>query len=148
MSQYAKLMLWAAIAIELAYVGFFVLMTDGLTLGERSPKFMSLVVLGFLATVATVILIQQWMSKPPARFFPDEREQAVETKSDQVGGRILDAGVFAVIALAIYEAAAGPNSLGSYSLTRPEALVFAMITISSLAAVARMILALFQDQRA
>jgi hypothetical protein len=147
MSQYSKLMLWAAIAVELAYVGFFVLMTDGLTLGVRSPKFMSIAVLGFLATVAAVILVQQWMSKPITRPVPDEREEAVDTKSEQLGGRVLDAGVFAVAALAIYEAAAGPNSLGSYSITRPEAVVFAMITISSIAAVARMISAIIRDQR-
>lgn len=147
MSQYAKLMLWAAIAIELAYVGFFVLMTDGLTLGDRSPTFMGFTVLGFLATVAVVVFLQQFISKPVSRPLPDEREQAADTKSEQIGGRILDAGVFSVIALAIYEAAAGPNSLGSYSLARPEALVFAMVTISSLAAFTRTILAIIQDQR-
>lgn len=147
MSQYAKLMLWAAIAVELAYVGFFVAMTDGLTLGDRSPKFMSFAVLGFLAAVASVIFLQQWLSKPVSRPFPDEREEAVDAKAEQIGARCLEAGVLAVAVLAIFEAAVGSDSLGSYSLKRPEAVVFAMITISSLAAFSRMILAMFQDQR-
>lgn len=140
-------MLSAAIAVEIAYLVFFILMTDGLTLGSRSPRFMSFSVLGFLATVAAVVLAQQLLSKPATRHVPDEREELVDTTSEKFGGRILEAGVFAVAALAIYEAALGPHSLGSYSLTRSEGIVFAMITISSLAAVARMILAIVQDLR-
>ena len=147
MSHYAKLMLWAAIAVEIAYVGFFVAMTDGLSLGDRSPKFMSFSVLGFLAAVAFVIFLQQLLSKPVSRAFPDEREEIVDARTELFGSRCLEAGVLAVAALAIFEAAAGPDSLGSYSLTRPEAVVFAMITISSLAAIARMVLAMIQDQR-
>lgn len=147
MSHYAKLMLWAAIAVELAYVSFFVVMTDGLALGNRSPKFMSFAVLGFLAAVAFVIFLQQWLSKPASRAFPDEREEAVDAKAEQIGARCLEAGVLMVAGLAILEAATGPDSLGSYSLTRPEAVVFAMITISSQAAFARMVVAMFQEQR-
>ena len=147
MSQYSKLILWATIAVAVAYIGFFLLMTDGFTLGVRSPTFMGFSVCGFLTTVAAVVLCQQLMIKPTERSRPDEREEFVDARSEQLGGRILEAGVFAVVALAIYEAAAGPGSLGSYSLARPEAIVFAMITISAFAAVARMILAIIQDQR-
>ncbi|MGC1505332.1 MAG: hypothetical protein WA782_14475 [Sulfitobacter sp.] len=147
MSHYTKLMLWSAIAVESAYVGFFILMTDGLALGERSPKFMSFAVVGFLVAVAVVILLQQWLSGPASRSFPDEREEALDAKAERFGAGFLEAGVFVIATLAIYEAAAGPNSLGSYSLTRPEGLVFAMITISSLAGFARMILAIIQDRR-
>lgn len=147
MSEYSKLMLWASIAVELAYIGFFVAMTDGLTLGDRSPGFMVVAVVGFLVVVAVGVFIERWFSKPVARSFPDEREQLVDARSEQIGARVLDAGVFGVVILAIYEASAGPNSLGSYSLTRPEALVFAMITISSLAAISRMLLGVIKDLR-
>ncbi len=147
MSHYSKTMLGAAIAVELAYIGFFILMTDGLSLGARSPTFMAFSVLGFLAAVAVVVFGQQMISKPPGHAFPDEREEMLEAKSEQSGARILEGGVLAVAALAIYQAAAAPDSLGSYSLTRPEGVVFAMVTIISIAAVGRMLLALVWDQR-
>lgn len=145
MSHYAKLMLWAAIAVVFAYTGFFISMSDGLTIGDRSPMFMALAVIGFLGTVGIIIFVQQWLSKPTARAFPDERERLLDGRSEQVGARILEAGVFAVIALVIYEASTGPGGLGTYSLMRPEALVFALITINAIAAVARMITAIVQD---
>jgi len=140
-------MLWAAIGIEIAYIGFFVLMTDGLTLGQRSPQFMLIAVVAFLAVFAAIVLAQTWLGKPASRAFPDEREEAVDTRAEQISARLLEGGVFAVIALAIFEASTGPNSLGSYSLTRPEGLVFAMVTISGFAGVARMLLAASKDYR-
>ncbi|MGB3556863.1 MAG: hypothetical protein WBA25_19730 [Jannaschia sp.] len=121
-------------------------MTDGLALGDRSPKFMSFAVLGFLAAVAAVIFLQQWLSNPASRAFPDEREETVDAKAEQIAARCLEAEVLAVAALAIFEAAAGPDSLGSCSLTRPGAVVFAMITIISLATFVRMVLVTIQDQ--
>ena len=147
MSQYAKLMLWAAIAVELAYIGFFVAMTDGLNLGTRSPRFLGFAVIGFMAAVAVIIAGQRLFLTAENRPFPDEREGLVDLKSERDGGRFLEAGLFIVIALAIYEASAGPNTLGSFSLTRPEAIVFAMITIAAFASVLRMLLAVVRDQR-
>lgn len=147
MSHYSKLMLWAAIAVEIAYIGFFISMTDSFALGARSPMFMTCAVLGFLAVVAIIITLQQVSSKPAPRQMPDEREQIVDSAAEQVGGRVLEAGVFVVIALTIYETAAGPNTLGSYSLVRPEALVFALITISAIAGVSRLLLSVIKDQR-
>lgn len=146
MSQYSKLMLWAAIALILTHIGFYISISDGLSLGERSPLFMAVAVLGFLGSVAFIIFLQQWISRPEARPFPDEREKAVDIRSEQVGGRILEGGVFAVIALTIYEASAEPGSFGSYSLTRPEGLLFALVTVISIAGLARFVVALVRDR--
>ena len=147
MSQYSKLMLWAALAIEIAYIGFFVAMTDGLALGDRSPLFMGCAVLGFMIALAVIIASQRVFLTPEARPFPDEREGVVDILSERDAGRFLEAGLFIVVGLAIYEASAGADALGSYSLSRPEAIVFAMITVTAFASIFRALMAVVRDLR-
>ncbi len=146
MSDYGKLMLGAAAAVEICYIGFFVAMTDGLSLGERSPIFMSMSVIGFLVAIAAVFAASVLVLKPRSRAL-DEREEWNDVKSELAGGRFLEAGVLMIAALAIFEAASGPNTLGSYSLTRPEALVFALITVCAFASALRISIAIFRDHR-
>ena len=112
-----------------------------------TPTVIVAIILVVFVVVAIIITLQQVSSKPAPRQMPDEREQIVDSAAEQVGGRVLEAGVFVVIALTIYETAAGPNTLGSYSLVRPEALVFALITISAIAGVSRLLLSVIKDQR-
>lgn len=147
MPPYEKLMFWAAAGIELAYIAFFLLMTDGLTLGDRSPGFLTSCVIGFMIIVALVIAAQQFLQESDTKNFPDEREMAVDTRSEQIGYRVLEAGIFAVIALALLESYSGPNSLGSYSLTRPEGIIFALVTITALAGLTRVLSAFAAARR-
>ena len=142
MTGYEKLMLGGVIALLTAFAVFVALMTDGLILGPRGAGFMALCVLGFLALMTVIMII---VVGPIPKSFPDEREQAIDQWSERIGYFTMEIGIFITIALALFEAS--DRSLGSYSLSRPEGLGFELITISTLAGLARLLTALFRARK-
>lgn len=138
MSAYEKLHLGGFGALTIGYAGFAALMMDGMTLGSRGPGYMALLLLGYLAVLAVALgafWITAMRADNPERTLPDEREERIEDRADRVGYRLLDSAVAGLVGLVLADAVWG--FLGSFSLTRPEAVVFALVTVSTLAGLAR-----------
>lgn len=139
MTSFATFQLRGAAVIALGYGVFVALMTDGLTLGQHSAEKMTTVVGGAFVVLAIVFaLLWAWqMRQDGKRSLADEREEQIEAASERAGYRLLDGAIFVLLLLALSDAKWG--WLGSFALTRPEGLVFALVTASASAGIGRFI---------
>lgn len=137
MDSYARFQARSGLVIVVVYLGFLVWMTDGLTLGQHSPK--ALVMFMAAAFVAGAGLFGGlWVAHMRGdgdRRLADEREAAIEAQAERQAARVTDAGLFALVMLALSDAQWG--WMGSYALTRTEGLIFALFTLSALAGLVR-----------
>lgn len=139
MTTFATFQRRGAIVITLGYGLFVALMTDGLSLGQHSAGKMTAILLGafvLLALVLTLLWALQ-MRQDGKRSRADEREEEIEAAAERAGYRVLDGAIFALLLLALSDAKWG--WLGSFALTRPEGLVFAIVTASASAGIGRFI---------
>jgi len=146
MSRYQKFSLGLTAILSVSYLIFFMRMTDGLVLGDRTAGSMGwlLVLLMVSLTISAMILwVVVWSRKQGKDLVPDEREHQIETRSESRAYWAMEVGVTVLILLAIGHAAYGENWLGSYSLMRAEGLVFALVSVTALAGIVRAIFAFF-----
>lgn len=131
----------SAVLMSAAYAMFAVLMFDAPTLGQRSANQMVLIIVGLFIglAIAFAVLWSQSMhqdgGRTRARTRADEREEQIEATAERAGYRLLDAAIFGLMLLAVSDAKWG--WLGSFALTRPEGLVFALVTASAFAGIGR-----------
>jgi len=142
MSKYEKQMLGGILAVIIAYGGFFLSMTDGWVVGDRSMLFLAISVGAFLAITVTIM---SFVAKANPENTVDEREVEIEQWSESVGYYALESGVFVLIVLTLLDGRYA--FLQSYRFTRPEGLILALVTISALAGLGRMMSAFFEARR-
>lgn len=137
MSSFAKFQMRSAVLMSAAYAMFAVLMLDGPTLGQRSANQMTLIIVGLFIglAIAFALLWSRSMHQDGGRTRADEREEQIEAAAERTGYRFLDAAIFGLMLLALSDAKWG--WLGSFALTRPEGLVFALVTASAVAGIGR-----------
>lgn len=137
MSSFSNFQLRGAGLIGLGYAVFVTFMVDGFTLGQRSAGQMATLILCLfllLAVTFTVLWARQ-MHQDGKRRVADEREELIETAAERWGYRMLDIAIFVLMLLALCDAQWG--WLGSFSLTRSEGVIFALVSASSVAAFGR-----------
>jgi hypothetical protein len=139
MSGYERLMLGGAVGVIVAYVIFFMFMTDGWALGQRDTLFLAIAIIGFEIIVAVGLGISLIGRYPKRKILPDEREEILDVSANGFGYYALEAALFFMLLLALLQSAFGDQFLGSYALNRPEAIVFWLITASALAGLARLL---------
>lgn len=139
MTSFASFQIRGAAVIAAAYGLFLVLMLDGLTLGQHSAGQMALILVGSSLLLALVfgVLWSQQMHQDGKRTRADEREELIETSAERAGYYILDAAIFGLLVLALSDA--NWKWLGSFTLTRPEGLVFALVMASVCAGLGRFV---------
>lgn len=148
MSSYQKLMATAIAAVALSFIGFAIIILRQPSDVPMPSSTMTMIIIGYIAFVFCVIFAQQRFAKSPSRDFPDEREADLDVKSEQIGYRTLEAGVFILIALTLLGSSNNFAEWGRFSLMRPEGLIFALMSIVTFAGLARLISALLMDRRA
>ena len=139
MTSFSNFQLRGAGLIGLGYAAFVMLMLDGFALGQRGAGQMAIVILGLflLFAVAFALLWARQMHQDGKRRLADEREELIEAAAERAGYRILDAAIFVLMLVALTDAQWG--WLGSFALTRPEGVVFALVTASAAAGLARFV---------
>jgi hypothetical protein len=137
MASFSTFQLRGAAAIAVAYVAFVVVMTDGFSLARHSAAELAVLVVGLVVMVgvAFALLWARQMHRDGMRTVADEREEQVEAVAERVGYRVLDGALLLLMLLVLSDAAWG--WLGSFALTRPEGLVFALVSVSVSAALGR-----------
>ena len=137
MSSFSRFQMRSAVLMSAAYAMFAVLMFDAPTLGQRSANQMVLIIVGLFIglAIAFAVLWSQSMHQDGGRTRANEREEQIEATAERAGYRLLDAAIFGLMLLAVSDAKWG--WLGSFALTRPEGLVFALVTASAFAGIGR-----------
>lgn len=148
MTTYERMMLAGAGAIAAAYFIFALLMTDGWSLGARSAGFMGLCLLGFTVVLAASVIIGGVTAPKQSASIPDEREEILDIAAGSLAYHSLEVAVFIVILLGLLEHAMGVETLGSYSLTRSEGLVFWLVSTISFAGFVRLLGSFIMARRA
>ncbi len=137
MASFSTFQLRGAATIAAAYLAFVVVMTEGSSLSQHSASELAALVVGLVVMVgvAFAVLWVRQMHQDGGRKTADEREEQIEAVAERVGYRVLDGALFLLMLLVLSDAAWG--WLGSFALTRPEGLVFALVTASVSAALGR-----------
>lgn len=144
MSRYQKFSLGLTLILSVTYLVFFLRMTDGLVLADHTASSMAwllILLIVFLAICAIIWWIIVWSEKNGKDLVPDEREFQIEIRSESSAYWTMEIGISVVVAFAIAHAAYGETWLGSYSLMRPEGLVFALVSVIALAGIVRALFA-------
>jgi hypothetical protein len=130
MSGFEKLHLWGLGLLVLAYGVFVLVMTDGGQLASQTPGRLLTVLLVYMLVMGGV-LGTLFVRALEGRSQPDERESAIDRRAERAGYYGVETGIAGVILLVLADAWAG-GILGSFRLDRPEAVVFALVTVSTL----------------
>lgn len=144
MSLFQSFHLRAFVAVMLAYAAFLALMTDRFALMPLSAGTMAAQLLG-LAVMLAVVLAVLWALHLGRRTAMDERETRFDVAAERAGYRAIDVGIFALIALILADAQW--DLLGTFDLSRPEAQVLALVTLTTIGGLARFATALWQERR-
>lgn len=139
MDSFARFQARSGLVVLAVYAGFVLWMIDGLALGQRSPLAILLVMVVAFA-MGAVLFGGLWvahMRSDGDRHLADEREAAIEAKSERLAAQINDTGLLLLVLLALSEAEWG--WMGSFALTRMEGLVFALVSLSALSGLVRFV---------
>ncbi len=142
MSRYETMTLGSIGLICLAWSGFVMGMTKHGLLADPGPagvgRLLLVLILALILTHAGLWMIA-WARKGRDAV-PDEREQGIERLADRAGYWLTDAGIFALIVMALAEASV-PGRFGSFGLTTPQGLIFALVTLNFIVGVGRLVVA-------
>jgi hypothetical protein len=140
MARYEKLCLGSAAMIAAAYLGFCAGMIEGGALAPRGAGEILRLLFGLFALLAIghaglwIALARQGST------LPDECEAGIAASADRAGYFGAEAGIAALALLAMADMS-GLDALGSFAPTSPQRLIFALVTISMLVALGRLLLA-------
>ena len=144
MSAFERLYALGAGVILACYAIFVVVMTQGGALAAHSPKQLAIFVVVYLLVLAALMSFlwaRTMMADPNGRTTADERENQIEARAERGGYFALDIGLMVLLVLvlgdAILTSADGSGFLGSFRLNRPEAIVFAVASVSTIGALGR-----------
>ncbi|GHC65667.1 hypothetical protein [Neogemmobacter tilapiae] len=135
MSGFEKLHLWGLGLLVLAYGVFVLVMTDGGQLASQTPGRILTILLVYLVVVG-LALGTLFVRGLEGRTQPDERESAIDGRGERAGYYGVETGL-AVLMLLVLADAWGSGILGSFRLDRPEAVVFALVTVSTIGGICR-----------
>lgn len=142
MRQYRKIILAALVAVATGYAAVAVVIGPWSGETTTSPTVLAACAIGFLLWVMVVLGIQAALTKPE---YPDEREAQIDQRSEQLNARLLEAGVFALIAGVVIGAFLDPEGTRRFSTHNPDTLVFYLLGIVTFAAVGRFGFILHQE---
>ncbi len=141
MSALKSFHLRAFAAILLTYLAFVVLMTDDLAIVARTATEIATLLLA-LAAALGVALGGLLVLSLDRRTRMDEREATIDMAAERAGYYALDAGVFALTGLVLINA-----GWGTLDLSRPEAQLMALVSLTTLGALARFAAAFWHERR-
>ena len=134
----------AFVALLLTYAAFLALVIDHFAVVPLGADTMAALLLGLWVTLAVVLAVL-WALHLGRRTAMDERETQIDVAAERAGYRAIDVGIFALIALILADAQWG--LLGNVDLSRPEAQVLALVTLTTIGGLARFGSALWQERR-
>lgn len=141
MTALEKFYLRGALAVLAIYLAFLWTVIDqGLPadLG-RNALLAALIGFGFgLAVVLSVLWIWAKNADGAGHGVVDERERLIEAKADRVGYHTLDMGLLVLTVVAVLEIGAG-DRIGPWRLDHDTTLVIALVSLSAMAGLVRML---------
>ena len=137
MSGFERLHLWGLGLTGLAYAGFVLVMTDKGQLASHAPGTLLLILLIYTAVLGLALggLFVQGLE---GRTKPDERESAIDGRAERAGYYGIETGLAVLVLLVLLDAWGG-GFLGSFRLNRPEAVVFALVSVSTFGGLCRFV---------
>lgn len=144
MRQYRKIILTALVAVATGYAAIAVIIGPWKGDAATSPAVLASCAAGYLLWVFAVLLVQATGTSSEA---PDERERLIDQRSEQLTARLLEAGVFALIAGVVIAAFVDPQRTSRFSPSQPDTLIFYLLGIVTFAALGRFAFILHQETR-
>lgn len=142
MRQYRKIILAALGAVATGYAAVAIFIGPWSGEAGTSPTVLAACAIGYLLWVMAVLVVQAALTKQEC---PDEREALIDQRSEKLGARLLEAGVFALIAGVVISAFVDPEGAGRFSVKDADTLVFYLLGIVTFAAVGRFAFILRQE---
>lgn len=142
MRYYRKIILTALAAVATGYAAVAFIIGPWNEGANTPPTVLAACAIGYLLWVMAVLVVHATLTKEE---HPDEREALIDQRSEQLSARLLEAGVFAVIAGVIIGAFVDPEGSGRFTATDADTLVFYLLGVVPFAAIGRFAFILHQE---
>lgn len=142
MRYYRNIILAALGAVVTGYAAVALVIAPWNNDTAASPFVLASCTVGYLLWVIAVLVAQAMAGKQSD---PDERETLIDRDSEQLSARLLEAGVFVLIAGVIIGAILDPNGTSRFSTSHADTLVFYLLSIVTIAAIGRFSFILHQE---
>lgn len=142
MRQYRKIILAALGAVATGYATVAVVIGPWNGSTPTSPAVLASCAIGYLLWVMAVLAVQVILTQNE---HPDEREALIDQRSEQLNARLLEAGVFALIAGTVISAFVDPDGTSRFAATDADTLVFYLLGVVTFAAIGRFAFILYHE---
>lgn len=144
MRYYRKIILGALGAVATGFAAVTTVIGPWAGDAMTSKTVLATCAIGYLLWVMAVLVVLATLTKQE---HPDEREALIDQRSEQLNARLLEAGVFALIAGVVISAFTDPEGSSRFSASNADTLVFYLLGIVTFAAIGRFAFILYHEVR-